>query len=303
MSSGNTDMKRTVFLLSSWYSGATMLTMLLDRHPAVVSNGEAFPYNPRDRRHVCSCGKHLHECEFYRYAAAHMLDDPKLFLREPLLDLPSPLRRLAMSPRFAGRVRDHVMALSSEYRSQLDAFQRAHILFMRRALEYSGADIYVDGTKSLRRAEILLPHLDGKVHLWLLVKDCRGYCASMLRKRYPKNKVAIPVQEWLDYIRFSERLARAAPAAVFRIVRYEDLCRHPSRVLDVLFSDLGLGYDERMDTTDYSAHLLGNRIRTTFDGRIESVEVRERWRHELDSKTQEEIVCLAGTKMAELGYV
>ena len=98
-------MKRTVFLLSSWYSGATMLTMLLDRHPAVVSNGEAFPYNPRDRRHVCSCGKRLHECEFYRYAAAHMLDNPKLFLQEPLLDLPSPLRRLAMSPRFAGRVK------------------------------------------------------------------------------------------------------------------------------------------------------------------------------------------------------
>jgi hypothetical protein len=41
----------------------------------------------------------------------------------------------------------------------------------------------------------------------------------------------------------------------------------------------------------------------TFDGRSENVEVRERWRHELDSKTQEEIIRLAGHRMAELGYL
>jgi hypothetical protein len=111
------------------------------------------------------------------------------------------------------------------------------------------------------------------------------------------------VQDWLDYIRFAERLARTQPAAAFRIVRYEDLCRCPSMVLHSLLSDLGLGYDESTRTADHSPHLLGNRIRMTFDGRSESVEVRERWRHELDSKTQEEIIRLAGHRMAELGYL
>lgn len=302
----NAGIERLAFLLSSWYSGATLLTMLLDRHPAVVSNGEGFPFHRRYQRFVCTCGNRLFDCNFYRHAAAHMqLEDkydPAVFLREPVYNLPGPIRRYAMSPRFAGRARHVLMSLSSTYRTETKAFCDAHIEFMRRALQYSGATVYLDGTKCLRRVELLAQHLDVPKHFWLMVKDCRGYCASVVRaRRWPKDRALLAAREWVDYLRFAKRLARANPAVPLRIIRYEDLCRHPSQILGDLFKELGLNDFDAETAGPSDPHLLGHKMRLSFDGRVE---VREQWwRTYFDEDTQRSIVRFAKKPMQEFGYI
>ena len=70
------DQHGLAFLLANWYSGATLFNILLNNHTQVVSNGEGFPFLVTDtNQYTCSCGSGLGECEFYRFAGQHMLNE------------------------------------------------------------------------------------------------------------------------------------------------------------------------------------------------------------------------------------
>jgi hypothetical protein len=299
-------METTAFLLSSWYSGATLLTLLLDRHPQIVSNGEGFPFTEDFQDFDCSCGQLLHGCEFYRFSAKHMLResnyDPELFIRSPTYrKLPTLLRRLACTDRFPGPLRQRLLSVVPEYRKTTEYFVSAHLEFMDRALSYSGATVYLDGTKSLQRADLLLRHLAGNKHIWLLVKDCRGYCATVLRTgRLSRERVAEAAKEWKKYLWLAKRLAARYPEAKFRLIRYEDLCREPSSILGSLLESLGVSPDYDWTTVTRTPHVLGNKMRKSFNGEIR---LSERWRDELDTNTEQAVIREAGDQMREHGYI
>lgn len=303
---GDVAMEKTAFLLSNWYSGATLATMLLDQHPDIVSNGEAFPFRKQFPLPVCSCGAPLTRCEFYRFAAAHMRNggdyDPVLFTRDPNSRLPPLVERLANSARLAGPLRDRILTLSRRYRGGIDEFFEAHRVFMERALLYSGSKIYIDATKSLARTDLLLKKAATSSSIvWLLVRDCRGFCLSTLRNRsWPVLRVPRAARAWLAYIRRASRLAGKHPAVRFRILRYEDLCRSPLPFLNHLYSQLGLSRRDEVWSADHTPHILGNRMRLTFDGKVQ---LREEWRTQLDDTTQGRIIRIAGREMERLGYL
>ena len=56
------DAEKTVpetlnFILANWYSGATLLALLVNRHTVIECNGETFPFSPRDLKdRDCTCG-------------------------------------------------------------------------------------------------------------------------------------------------------------------------------------------------------------------------------------------------------
>ena len=63
------------FMFSNWYSGATLLAILLNNHSELTCNGETFPFKVGDSGiYICSCGKSLLNCAFYKRNASHMLD-------------------------------------------------------------------------------------------------------------------------------------------------------------------------------------------------------------------------------------
>src|SRR5579872_1271079 len=85
-----TAQPKLVSLLANWYSGATLLTIFLNAHSKIVSNGESMFFDDDDsRRYVCSCGKYIDECEFYESTTASMRLpngggwDKRLFVQVP----------------------------------------------------------------------------------------------------------------------------------------------------------------------------------------------------------------------------
>lgn len=298
-------MQKLAFLLSGWYSGTTLLTLLLDRHPEIVSNGEGFPFRGDFQAYDCTCGSELRDCSFYRCAAGHMYRgtefDRRLFLRSPVYDLVAPLEKAADTPRLPGRMRDALMSLHPRYRAITREFVAAHEQFMRQALEYTGASVYLDGTKSLRRADLFLQHLHCAPHIWLLVRDCRGYCATVLRVRqWSQHRAVEAAEEWVEYIRLARRLAASRPDVPFRVLRYEDLCADPGGCLGSLLTELGLDPDYDWRTAQRPSHVLGNRMRKAFDA---TVRLDERWKQELEPATQQAIARAARRTMEEFGYV
>jgi hypothetical protein len=265
-----------VILLSNWYSGATLLTLLLNRHPELVTNGEIFPGRTRGRvKHtLCSCGSPVDECPFYRAAAGHMWKDgrwdPTLFRWGPALSGHPRLQRLFATTRFFGpaklAIRESIPGVGPRTRRFLDAQE----VFLGNALEILSGSVYLDGSKSLGRAELSLSvNRHARCPVILLVREPASWCASWMRRR-PRATLDNAIRSWKEYIERALRLSRAFPGADLHIVRYEDICDDPRARLSELFRFIGLDDDPGilLNMERCQHHVLGNEMRLTFDGRV-----------------------------------
>lgn len=296
-----------VSLFANWYSGATLLTIFLNANSRIVSNGESMFFDDRDtRRYDCSCGKYIDECEFYESTtgAMRLPDgggwDKRLFVQVPRFSRQPVLSSLLHSPRFESRLRHGLINVVPAYRDTRDRFVQAQLQFFANARQHSGASVYLDGTKSIRRAQLFAR--DGRCEMKVLhlVRDGRGFCAS-----YVKNKRPIPgwtdaAEAWVSYIAQVEQFSRAFPSIPVLVVRYEDLCRATAEVIRTVCRFLGVDYEEPGVDIMKGAHILGNRMRRTFSGAI--VEDTS-WKEKLDVGTQAELTSLMKPQLQHFGYL
>jgi hypothetical protein len=182
-----------VSLLANSYSGATLLTILLNGHSRIVSNGEAMFIDERDRTHYdCTCGQYLEDCAFYRATARHMrlADDSgwdrQLFMRVPRFSSNALIEGVLRSARYVSASRERLIELVPAYRDIRDRFLQAQREFFANARRFAGASIYLDGTKSLRRAQLLAADGRCDMKVLYLIRDGRGFCASYLKNTRPQ---------------------------------------------------------------------------------------------------------------------
>lgn len=264
-----------VVLLSNWYSGATLLTLLLNRHPALVSNGEIFPgwIDGGVKNVPCSCGSSVDACPFYREAAAHMWRqdawDPTLFRPEPEFSRNPSLQGVLRTTRHFGPAKVKIRASIPGVGPRIQRFFAAQELFLANALDLLSGTVYLDGTKSLVRAELFLAEPRyARSPLILLVREPVSWCASWLDKGFQAT-LGYAIHSWREYIRRSLLLSRAFPRSDVHIVRYEALCEDPRARLNEIFEFIGLDEaDDSPNEEEAQHHVLGNRMRLTFDGRV-----------------------------------
>lgn len=265
-----------VILLSNWYSGATLLTLLLNQHPELVTNGEIFPGRTRGavKHALCSCGSPIDECPFYRAAAGHMWKegrwDPRLFRWGPAFSDSPRLQRLLATTRFFGPAKLAIRASIPGVSPRTRRFLEAQEVFLGNALDMLSGSVYLDGSKSLGRAELSLSvNRDARSRLILLVREPVSWCASWMRKR-ARATLDNAVHTWKEYTKRALRLSRAFPGTDLHIVRYEDLCDDPRAHLSALFRFIGLDDDPGvlLNMERCPHHVLGNKMRLTFDGRV-----------------------------------
>jgi hypothetical protein len=264
------------FLLANWYSGATLLTLLLNKHPHVVSNGELFPgrTNGEVKRVDCSCRSPITTCAFYRGAASHMWSDgsydPTLFRWTPIFSRNQKLQRALTTTRVLGRRKHHFRQLVPGIRRRIRDFMSAQEELMSKALQMLQGTVYLDGCKSIARAELFLSQPEyGTTPIVLLVRKPDSWCASWMAKR-PKASVRDAIRTWTEYNLRSLRLAQAFPDTRLHIVRYEDLCSDPAWSLRRILQFLQLEYCQEVLSPDSRVehHVLGNNMRLDFDGRV-----------------------------------
>jgi hypothetical protein len=294
-----------VCLLANSYSGATLLTMLLNDHSQIVSNGESMFLDESDAtRWDCTCGKDIEDCDFYRATARHMrlADDSgwdkRLFVRVPRFSCNALVSGLLRSARYVSAPRDRLIDLIPAYRNVRDRFLAAQLQFFANARRFAGAPIYLDGTKSLRRAQLFAADGRCSMKVLFLIRDGRGFCASYLKNLHPSLSEA--ASSWLGYIARIDRFAKGFASIPLLTVRYEDLCRSTEattrricRFLEVPYERLGAG-------TMKPAHILGNRMRRTFSGDI--VEDTS-WRQKLDHEAQSRLTSIMKRQLERFGYL
>ena len=233
-----------VFLISAPYSGATLLSILMNQHPGISSDGEIFPYD-RGGNVVCSCGKNQIDCEYYRTVARCMIKgDKKEFDGSTFYYVPRYSGLYYLSRAFAGfwidpfanQMRNTCCTIISKCKKLENHFINIHLEFIRKSLDIRNASIYLDGTKSLRRAELFAERriTFKMVHL---IRDGRAFCYSFLKnKKLNRKHIPMAAKVWKKSIRKVDTLRGRFPHVQILDVRYNDLCDAPGRELKRLFA-------------------------------------------------------------------
>lgn len=295
------------FLLSAAYSGATLFSMLANGHPLISCDGETFPYE-RGARILCSCGRFQDECDYFRTAAEGMLKkdgarfDPDLFAYVPRYS-----QRRLFSRALEGFWLSGLGYTASGFFRSLPAAEKAekhfiaeHMAFVEKSLAMRKAEIYLDGTKSMRRAELFAEHgLAAKaIHL---IRDPRGFVNSFRKNKQPQQYgLALAAGEWKQHVRKVRALSRRFDSLEILPVRYDELCEKPEAVLHTICEFLEIPYSPKMlQFTAEGMHVTGNRMRHSFTG-----EIREdvSWKTELSIDDIKLVTHLLAPEISEAGF-
>jgi hypothetical protein len=281
---------RVIYVTASSYSGSTLLAFLLNTHPDIFTVGEMDGWNYGTRVFRCSCGEPLASCKFFQLIADtfrkhdlpfdfrsfgtgyHLVSNTtaahKALNRLSLRGLP------LVSDTRLERLRDGVIDRIPAVSRRLAEQDRANLTFIRTALAYRGARVFVDACKSPFRLRRLGRIRELDLRVLYLVRDPRGVALSNMTKRGWDASVA--ARAW---VREQATILRIAGEFPFVLrVYYEDLCEAVNDTLAATHRFVGLDpWPVPRDFRRVEHHILGNRMRLQ-DGTIER---DTRWHHEL----------------------
>jgi hypothetical protein len=289
--------------LAAPFSGSTLLACLLARHSQLSSDGEIFPLEDINSV-ICSCGQKQLECPYFRQAAAHMLGPEGKSWDEALFAPCPAYSRFAVVDKALGRLwGNSALRLAQRclrriplWRRCDQAFVAAHLRFMQNSLRLRRARVYVDGSKSVRRARLFAR--SGGVHLKVihLVRDGRAFCFSYLKNHeLPRTRLPAATRAWLKNLKAVERFHALFPHVPVLNVRYEDLCRDLPETMQRICRFLAVPYEPTLEYSDARpCHVLGNRMRLTFSGQVQEC---LRWQGEF---SPEDIAFLNRTLRSQL---
>ncbi len=300
--------KRTMlYILSPSYSGSTLLTFLLSKHPQIATIGElkatGMGYVDEYR---CSCGELIRECDFWEVMADGCRERGLEFSVETFDT------KLKSNSRLANKLVDTAVrgpvfeALRSVALGMLPGAQRTLDSSIRRNFEIGETvcdlqqkAVFLDSSKTPSR----LRHL-ARSDLWelkviCLYRDGRGVSNS--NRKHLKTNMRDAAARWAHDAREIALTKQQLRGADVVDIRYEELCKEPEQVLASITDAFGF---RRMSLTGKTLkegqhHILGNcmRLKSTSEIRFD-----ESWRSELSDVELKDFSQVAGSLNAELGY-
>ncbi len=278
---------KNVALLSTSYSGSTLISMLACSHPNVIGFGDTYNYQFVNLDETsCTCGaKPSVSCPVRVDLERRMISKGSSF--RWLSSNPTPIPGLLASNKYAATVfrKDRWLHLcrlvpASVRLRMFNDYYRQNLCFFESLDQLNNKTHYFDGCKSLLRVELLRAIFpDTKiVHL---IKNPKAYLHSFL-KREKRDYRAI-VKGWVRYHADARDLGERLGPDSYRLVTFEELTRNPDQVVQSLYRFMGV--PERLDAFDRwvdlgSVHVVGSRSKNVFR-QVE--EQQPKWRSELQA--------------------
>jgi hypothetical protein len=254
---------RLIYIAGTAHSGSTLLDLMLNAHPDIVSVGEVLKLNRRTKRKrsgrekftLCSCGAPISQCEFWARVDARIREADGRRLDE--LEL-----------------QDHQVNDSSRTDNSVLFKGISHV---------SGKNVVVDSSKLPQRLAQLMSLDEIDVYPIHLVRDPKGQLASVI-DQWGLFRGIVNYEVVHLHIR---RLLKQVPHSV---VRYEELVRNPKVTLDAILKPLGLRFHPRqLDWADQAKHsVAGNHLRMKTTSELV---LDERWKQRLSRLQRLTIEC------------
>jgi hypothetical protein len=297
-----------VYIAGISFCGSTLLAIVLNSHPDVVSVGEMGPSERfGDAGYMCSCGRRIVECEFFAGVRIRMAEmgvdfDPGDMRLRHNYSVGQVVERLSyrtFSVPVLNTVRDAVRDALPPIHRRIDECARRNESFMRACLDVSGKKIFLDATKHADRIPFLT-RMNVDLKVIHLVRDPRGFLHSA--RKYDETNAERAAR---DFVRGHDEIEfhlKKLPRERWTRVNYETLCSDPGPRFDELAAFMGAGPMRLPD--DYRAqdyHVIGNRSRLRKDGRTQ-IRVDEKWRETLSRADLDTVAAIAGPRARRYGY-
>jgi hypothetical protein len=312
-----------IFIASASRSGSTLLDLMLGSHPQGISTGElrriqGFALEDKqlcgvqdeDYPLTCSCGAPVIRCAFWKKVEE---------------EFGGSLRETRFRTQAGRAWRAWVMAL---YLALGGSILRriAHVwpglmreiriggncLRLQEAISrVSGACFVVDSSKSIYHYMLLHLANPETLRLVVLVRDGRAVAHSMVRghraeqwKRGPKPPFLQAAKQWALTTRGILLLSSRTPTSNRMLIKYEDLCRDPAKILQEVTDRWGLPpWEGVFQETKKKRHIIGGSPSIRFEGSVRSIELDESWKEALSSEELKAFQKIAGRMNRKLGYV
>ena len=233
---------KVIFIAGTSHSGSTLLDLMLNAHPDIVSIGEIvnlrrqFVYKNSRRRtfHQCSCGApSLMQCQFWSDVDQIMRREVQKPLKE--IDLQGPDKSNSVDVTLFGAIS-----------------------------EASGKDFIVDSSKHPSRLERLMRIPELEVYPIHLIRDPKGHICSVKRKHGGFFK------HILRYELIHEQIRRTLRFTFHSVIRYENLVLEPEQTLQTILEPIGLRFQPRqLAWAEQEKHTVaGNRMRRHQESRL-----------------------------------
>ena len=208
---------RVIFIAGTSHSGSTLLDLMLNAHPEIISTGELLKLNrqlevrnPLKQTYTrCSCGAaSLWRCEFWS----------------------------AVDRRTRQTSGKSLVDLNMLDCRELDASRASNAVVFKAISEVSGKKFIVDSSKLPKRLSYLMRLKDLNVYPVHLIREPKGQIYSVIRKHGGFLK------HIFRYELVHEQIRRGLESVPHSVVRYEDLVLDPECTLRSVLKPLGLNF-------------------------------------------------------------
>ncbi len=300
-----------VTLFSAGHSGSTLLSLMIGAHSAAMYTGElhALPSWIHYNR-ICGCGTVVKECSFWKEInRAHYQQHGVDFFK-----LPKSLKIYETFDRTKGRkiLRKLVRGLSFYTITKpqyypLDALTKIYwssivkntFSLYNTISTVSGASVLVDSTKSYIRSHQMYRHSPEKIKIVFLIRDGRAVCHSYQRRGVLRFEDAAKI--WKKTYMRGQLTQKKIPTENKLMIKYEDLCTHPSRCSAEICNFLKIDHEKGMiDISKGISHsIAGNDMKWNNSSRIQ---LNEKWKRDLSEKELIHFETIAGDMNRRFGY-
>lgn len=281
---GNQARPKIIFIASLSHSGSTLLDLMLNAHPDVVSVGEVKQLRrygrsvrARGRRAGCTCGaQSLGACPFWSLVSA---------ISE-------------------ARTGQSLNELNVEDYSDVASFDRDNVLLFSAISEAANKRHIVDSSKHVERLELLISNQELDVFPIFLIREPQGQIWSCLRKnrKYEKlgKSTAGLVRLTKRYVETNRRIHKLVGHLPHAVVRYEELALNPETALRALMEKLGLTFNpSQLQWASQERHNVGgNNMRF---GKSSELMLDDHWRKKLS--LAQRLAIKAGTLPGRFPFV
>jgi len=258
---------KLIYVVSSRYSGTTLLSAILGAHPDISTIGERKKFYIKSLRPSgtgrldCSCGKLYSECEYW----SEIRDE--IIRQVPGKDLNTDVTQFVfyqnkLINRLSRKVTQNLIATNRSIRytpfaGRVEKICQINELLINKSLEMDGNTVFVDSSKPIEHALYLSLIENFDFYVIYMVRDPRAQSASAIK--YNKWSIEQAAQTWLAEHQKIRKILNSWKVKKFELT-YGSFCREPEKYLKAMLDFAGV--DSSRSSLDFSStprHFSGNK--------------------------------------------
>jgi len=287
------------YLVSSPYSGSTLLSFLLNAHPGIgtISEYDVMDEIAANQDFLCSCDEPIRICSFFTKLKSKM-EESGLEFEVDDMDMMFNYHESERINRYLSqklplihsdsleRIRDQILQLLPYFRNTKKRIFKRNDTFMRSILELQNAKVFLDANKNPYRMKTLNERHDVKAIY--LYKNGIGGAFSIYNDNLRKGRSCTMKEasrRWfIEQLTINRCLKHLKPENIHTL-SYSDFCRDTAGELNAIHQFLGLNPMGVDGFSEAEHHIIGNKMRT---GDISTITERSQWKEELSEVQKNE---------------